>query len=320
VSVEYAEKTGFPVGFSDNATIAACARIQLPKGKTEPCRIKKWRLGCELRKIWGLKWKSRLTIFARVRSERGCERRVIAWRTAKRYRPVVLLVLVATAWVFSYPLNAQELKASLPNLDLIVDSLERTEEQNPARSRPYEVTRQYKVFRGDDRKPSSEVTAQIGFTPPDIKTFKITEEQGSPRGKKVVSAILEQEIASAKAGHKGAISRSNYDFVFLREQNFGAVPEYVLHIIPKRKEKGLLLGDIWVDAKTYHIRQIVGVPVKSPSFWIKDVNITVQFADANGMWIPVSVDSIATVRFLGICTLTGRDLAPPIAASSAPSP
>jgi hypothetical protein len=238
----------------------------------------------------------------------------------QRYHPIVLLALVATAWPFSYSLNAQELKASVPNLELILDSMERAEEQNPALSRPYEVTRQYKVFRGDDTKPSSEVTAQISFTPPDIKTFKITEEHGNPRGKKIISALLEQEIASAKQGHKGAISRSNYNFVFLREHNFGAVPGYVLHIIPKRKEKGLLLGDIWVDAKTYHIRQIIGVPLKSPSFWIKDINITVQFADVNGMWIFVSVDAIATVRFLGIFTLTGRDLTPPIATSSAPGP
>src|SRR3984893_17651550 len=198
--------------------------------------------------------------------------------------------------------------------------MERTEMQNPALTRAYEVTRQYKVCRGDDINPSSEVTAQISFTPPDIKTFKITEEQGTPRGKKITRALLEQEIASAKEGHKGAISRSNYDFVFLREHNFGAVPEYVLHIIPKRKEKGLLLGDIWVDAKTYHIRQIVGVPLKSPSFWIKDINVTVQFADVNGMWIFVSVDAIASVRFLGIFTLTSRDLTPPIATSSAPGP
>jgi hypothetical protein len=257
-----------------------------------------------------------VNIFTTVRSDSGCEQgRVIAWRTAKRYRPIVLL-----AWVFSCSLNAQELKASLPNLDLIVDSLERTEEQNPALSRPYEVTREYKVFRGHDPKPVSEVTAQIRFTPPDIKTFEITEVQGSPRGQKIVSGILEQEIASAKLGRKGFITRSNYDFVFLREQNFGAVPEYVLHIIPKRKEKGLLLGEIWVDAKTHNIRQIIGVPIKSPSFWIKDLNITVQLAAVNGMWIPVSVDAIATVRFLGICTLTSRNLAPPIAASSAPSP
>jgi hypothetical protein len=257
-------------------------------------------------------------IFARVRIERSCEQgRLTAGTIAKRYHPIALL---ATAWVFSYSLNAQELKASLPNLDLILDSLERTQEENPALSRPYEVTWQYKVFRADDPKPSTEVTAQISFTPPDIKTFTITEEQGNPRGEKIVTALLEQEIASAMEGHKGAISRSNYDFVFLREQNLGAVPEYVLHIIPKRKEKGLLLGDIWVDAKRYHIRQIVGVPLKSPSFWIKDLNITVQFAAVNGMWIHVSVDAIATVRFLGIYTLTGRNLEPPSAASSAPSP
>src|ERR1700752_3897212 len=63
--------------------------------------------------------------------------------------------------------------------------------------------------------------------------------------------------ASTKAGHKSDVCRSNYDFVFLREDNLGTVPEYVLHIIPKRQEKGLLLGDIWVDAKTPQIRQIV---------------------------------------------------------------
>jgi hypothetical protein len=244
----------------------------------------------------------------------------VSGTTTKRYRPLVLLALVAKAWIFSCSLNAQELKASLPNLDLILDSLEQAEEQNPAHSRPYELTWQYKVFQADDPQPSSEVTAQISFTPPDIKTFKITEEQGNPRGQKIVTALLEQEIASAKQSHKGDISRSNYDFVFLREQNLGAVPEYVLHIIPKRKEKGLLLGDIWVDAKTYRIRQIVGVPLKSPSFWIKDLNITVQFAAVNGMWMHVSVDAIATVRFLGIYTLTGRDLALPVAASSATSP
>jgi hypothetical protein len=76
------------------------------------------------------------------------------------------------------------------------------------------------------------------------------------------------------------------------EQNFGVVPEYVLHIIPKRKERGLLLGDIWVDAKTFRIRQIIGVPLKHPSIWVENLHITVQFADVNNMWLPVSVDAI----------------------------
>jgi len=248
------------------------------------------------------------------------QRHVIAWTVDKWDSLIVLLSLVAATWVFPYSLHAQEARVAPPNLNSILDSLERTAEQNPALSRPHEVTREYRVFQGNDPKPISDVMTQISFTPPDIKTFKITDAQGSPRGKKIVSAILEQEVVSAKEGHQGDVSRMNYDFVFLREQNFGVIPEYVLHIIPKRKEKGLLLGDIWVDAKTYRIRQVIGVPLKTPSFWIKDLHITVQFAAVNDMWIPVSVDAIATVRLLGIYSLSGHDLAPPIAASSVPSP
>jgi hypothetical protein len=74
-----------------------------------------------------------------------------------------------------------------------------------------------------------------------------------------------------------------------------------------------------VDATTYRIRQIIGIPLKTPSFWIKNLHITVQFAAVNGMWIAVSVDAIAAVRFLGIYTLAGHNLAPPVAVASTPS-
>jgi hypothetical protein len=242
----------------------------------------------------------------------------MAWTIEKRYGLIVLFSLMATVWVFPYLSHAQE-AVTQPELNSILDSLERTGEQNPALSRHYEVTREYKVFRSDDPNPMSDVTAQVSFTPPGTKTFKITDAKGSSTGKKIVSAILEQEITSAKEGDQLDISRSNYDFVFLREQDFGIVPEYVLHIIPKRNQKGLLLGDIWVDAKTHRIRQIIGVPLKTP-IWIKDLHITVQFATVNGMWLPFSVDAIAAVRFLGIYSLSGVDLVPPIEGSSSPNP
>lgn len=233
---------------------------------------------------------------------------------------LVLLSLMATAWAIPYSLHGQEAKVNPPNLNSILGSMERIMEQNPAHFRPYEVTREYKVFHADEPKPISDVTVRISFSPPDTKAFTITDAQGSPSGRKIVSAVLEHEVASAKESHhQSDISRLNYDFVFLREQNFGVVPEYVLHIIPKRKEKGLLLGDIWVDAKTYRIRQIIGIPLKTPSFWIKNLHLTVQFASVNEMWLPVSVDAIAVVRFLGIYSLAGHDLAAPVDAASAPS-
>jgi hypothetical protein len=193
---------------------------------------------------------------------------------------------------------------------VILQSLERAEQQNPARYRPHEVSRQYKGFRADDQRPTSEVAAQISFSPPNRKSFKITQASGNPRGERIVRALLEQETEPAREGNNRDITRANYDFVFLRQENFGLTPEYVLHIIPKRKQRGLILGQIWVDEKTFRIRRIQGVPAKSPSIWISDSYITVQFADVNGMWLSVSLDAIATVRLMGRYTLTGLYVGP----------
>lgn len=135
----------------------------------------------------------------------------------------------------------------------------------------------------------------------------------------MVRELLDRETESAKKGHSSEISRTNYDFVFLRRENFGVVPEYVLGIIPKRKNKYLLRGQLWVDASTFRIRRIEGVPVKSPSFWIKNVHITVQFAQLGGMWVPVSFDAIAAVRFLGHYTLTGLNIQSSESLSTAPN-
>ena len=81
-----------------------------------------------------------------------------------------------------------------------------------------------------------------------------------------------------------------------------------MRIVPKRKEKYLLSGQIWVDASTFHIRRIEGVPAKSPSFWIKDIHITLQYAQLGGMWVPISFDAVATVRLLGPYTLAGLNI------------
>ena len=193
-----------------------------------------------------------------------------------------------------------------PDLNVILQRLEDVQHQDPAESRPYEVTREYKVFRGYDKQPTSEVMTQINFVPPDTKTYKITQTRGNSRGEKIVRELLDRETESAKKGHASEISRMNYDFVFLRQENF-IVPEYVLLIVPKRKDKYLLRGQIWVDASTFHIRRIEGVPAKSPSFWIKDIHITLQYAELGGMWVPVSFDAIATVRLLGRFTLAGHN-------------
>lgn len=212
------------------------------------------------------------------------------------------LVLVATLTSWS---QAPSSTAENPDLNQILQRMEGMLHQDPSLSRPYEVTREYKVFRGYETQPTSEVLAEIDFVPPDVKTYKILQTRGNSLGEKIVRGILDGETESTQKEQSSEISRANYNFVLLRRQNFGVVPEYVLGIFPKRRERYLLRGQIWVDASTFRIRRIEGVPARSPSFWLKDLHITLQFAQLGDMWIPVTFDGIATVRFLGQYTLAG---------------
>jgi hypothetical protein len=102
-----------------------------------------------------------------------------------------------------------------PDLNLILQRLEDVQHQDPAQSRPYEVTREYyevtreyKVFRGYDQQPTSEVMAQINSVPPDMKTYKITQARGNSRGEKIVRELLDRETESEKKRRGSEISRT----------------------------------------------------------------------------------------------------------------
>jgi hypothetical protein len=166
----------------------------------------------------------------------------------------ILVVLAALASSSQMSASTAEIKS--PDLNQILQRLEDVQRHNPARSRPYQVKREYEVFRGDDKQPTSEVMTQVDFVPPDIKTYKITQTLGNSRGEKMVRELLDRETEAAKKGPGNEINRTNYDFVFLRQENFGVVPEYVLRIAPKRKDKYLLRGQIWVNMSTFRIRRI----------------------------------------------------------------
>ena len=79
--------------------------------------------------------------------------------------------------------------------------------------------------------------------------------------------------------------------------------KYVLHIIPKRQEKGhccLARQHLeWMPGPTTFGR-LLESRSRALSFWIKDLHITLGFASENDMWMSVSMDAIATIRFLGI--------------------
>lgn len=220
-----------------------------------------------------------------------------------------VLVPVATLGSAQVPLSTAVTKS--PDLNLILQRMERAEHRDAAQSRTYDVTQEYKVFHGPETQPTSEVTAQVDFVAPDTVRYRIMQTRGSSKGERIVRYFLDLETSEAKSGCGCEISRANYDFVFLRQDDIGVIPEYVLGIVPKRKSKYLWRGQIWVEASTFHIRRIEGSPTKSPSLWVKGIYITVQLGPLGSMWVPISFDAVGTIRFSGQFTLDGFDIRSP---------
>lgn len=180
--------------------------------------------------------------------------------------------------------------------------------ENRARLRPYIVTRNYKLFGKERAKTKAQVIADISFVPPNSKQYAIEQASGAGLGERIVRRMLESETEVAEDYRLTDFSPDNYEFRFLREEELDGHHCYVLELLPKRKEKNLLRGNIWVDAGTYLLRRVDGSPAKGPSWWLRDVRIVFVYSDVEGMWLQTASESTAKVRIVGQHTMESRDV------------
>lgn len=207
-----------------------------------------------------------------------------------------------------------------PDISTLIKRIVEAQLDNRARSKPYSVTREYKVFGGDINRPRTEVLAQVNFLPPNVKSYGIDQSTGG-MGEKVVRRILDHEVDSTRDPKLMMINDTNYDFAFTGSQTVAGVPCYKLEITPKHERKDLLNAAIWVDKDSYRILRIEGEPAKSPSFWVKDVHVVLEFAEVAGMWLQTTTKAMAHMRFGGEYRIVSRDVnydvAQTVAANSA---
>jgi hypothetical protein len=198
----------------------------------------------------------------------------------------------------------------------IVTRMEQAKENNHAYFRPYVVTRDYKLFGKETTVPASQITAELTFIPPDLKSYAIRHTNGTRMGETIVRRMLEAQMALAKDSGSTDISRDNYDFRFIREEEINGRHCYVLEMLPLRKAKNLLRGNIWIDAKTYQLQRVEGEPVKSSSWWLRDVRIVLLFGYVGEMWMQTSSESTADVRIAGQYKMISQDVSYKIDQSS----
>ena len=146
------------------------------------------------------------------------------------------------------------------------------------------------------------------FVPPYLKSYTIRDVNGTHIGERIVRRMLEGQMAFAKDSGSTDISQDNYDFRFVREDDVNGHHCYVLELLPRRKAKNLLHGNIWVDSKTYLLLRVEGEPVKSFSWWLRDVRIVLLFSYVGEIWMQTSSESTADVRIVGQYKMTSQDV------------
>lgn len=164
------------------------------------------------------------------------------------------------------------------------------------------------LFGQERQKSKSEVTADVTFVPPDRKQYAIQESKGSGLGEILVRRMLAGEADITRNSTSTDFSLRNYDFRFVRQEDVEGQRCYLLELLPKRKDRDLVRGRIWVDVKTYLLRRTEGQPATSPSWWLRDVRMSFLYGEVGGMWLQTSSEATATVRILGQHTLVSRDL------------
>jgi len=197
-----------------------------------------------------------------------------------------------------------------PELTSIIERMQQAE-ANLARQAPYQVTREYRLFSGQNTTPTSQVLAVVNFRAAEGKDYRIEQESGSNRGEQIVKRILDHEVEESTRPTQAqarALAADNYNFEFVSETLLDGHPCYILSLTPKRKDTNLIAGEAWVDKNSFLVRHIEGELVKTPSWWLKKVSVKITFSDVQGAWTQSEVEAMADARLVGQQTLRSHAL------------
>jgi hypothetical protein len=164
----------------------------------------------------------------------------------------------------------------------------------------YRATRRLEAVNGDKRAwldAVTEYSPQTGFN------YDITDEGGTGLLRsKVLHAVLDGEREAIAKGEAARSSLANANYAF-QPDGMDADGLASVRLMPRRKERALVSGHMLLHAGDGCLVRLEGHLAKSPSFWVKDVEIVRTYERVGGAVMPVALESHAQVRLVGEVSL-----------------
>lgn len=144
------------------------------------------------------------------------------------------------------------------------------------------------------------------FVPGRGFTYEVTAEGGHEYVRnKVLRDLLrnEQDLLARGQPLRAPMVAKNYEF-----SDGGATESGLRRIALKgtRKSHGILNGSLLLDPATGSLVRLEGRLLKSPSFWLRDVDVTWKYARLGDHDLPVEMTSAGRVRLFGRSTFKMR--------------
>ncbi len=151
---------------------------------------------------------------------------------------------------------------------------------------------------------SAWMEALTEYTPGSGFRYSVIASGGSERiQRRVLKSVLETERENSEPREwiKGRLSHVNYDFEFAGHADDGTIR---MRLNPKRSDSRLIIGAAILSAPSGNLVRVEGRLSKSPSFWVRWVEVSRRYAPMGGTLMPVGVESVADVRIAGLSTFS----------------
>ncbi len=214
-------------------------------------------------------------------------------------------------------------QVSTPTADEVVANMYARDTLREAASGGYTGSREY-VLENHLFQKRAEMLARVTCDRTGTKHFEVLSEDGwKSASRRVLRQMLATESDSSRPDMRprNRITSDNYTFRMMDTEAHDGRTAYVIEVSPKRDDKSLFRGQIWVDAEDYALARVEGEPAKNPSFWTRKVQFVQQYYKAGEYWFPMETTSLTEARMFGATEVSIRyfDYKPALEAPSQPS-
>ena len=192
-------------------------------------------------------------------------------------------------------------QASAPTADEVIANMNARDTLREAASGGYTGSREYLLDNHLFQK-SAQMVVRVTCDETGTKHFEVISEDGwKSANKRVLRQMLATESDSSRPDTRprNRITSDNYSFRMIDTETHDDRTAYVIEVSPKREEKSLFRGRIWVDAEDYALARAEGEPAKNPSFWTRKVQFVQQYYKAGEYWFPMETTSVTEARMFG---------------------